>query len=143
MPHKKKRPVTAAHDWIKRPVRSTPEESRFQWTFRYAVCEGSWGWHWAAGRTLGRDVLPRFEDYATMSWEALATTGSHPIDHQPLPAEARQPLVAVRPDLGDESPYSLAITPRMRVVGIRMGAVFLVLWRDPDHTLFPNRLKYT
>lgn len=78
-----------------------------------------------------------------MSWEALANTGSHPIDRQPLPGEARRQLVARRPDLGDEPPYSLAITSRMRVVGIRTGFVLVILWWDPEHALFPSHLKNT
>lgn len=90
-----------------------------------------------------REVLPRFEDFATMSWEALAKTGSHPIDRQPLPSEARRQLMAVRPDLGDEPPYSLAVTSRMRVVGIRTGAVLVIFWWDPDHQLFPHHLTHT
>lgn len=52
-----------------------------------------------------------------MSWEALAKAGNHPIDRQPLPPEARRQLLAVRPDLGDESPYSLAIISRSRSHG--------------------------
>lgn len=90
-----------------------------------------------------REVLPRLEDFATMSWEALAKAGNHPIDRQSLPSEARRQLMAVRPDLGDESPYSLAVTSRMRVVGIRTGAVLLIFWWDPDHRLFPHHLKHT
>ena len=125
-----------------------PESSNRQtpcWQLSQIDFEGPWGWG-----DMGRDVLldeihRKLSNFESMTWgEILAATGgrrsgnnSHFVSIEDLCREARQRLEELRRNDLDEL-FSLRLTGRGRVWGVRIGRVLQVLWYDRDHQVCPS-----
>ena len=127
----------------KMPRGVTPDyEGRFPlWAFRIVDLGGPWCWSALGGEDL-RTVLQRLKELETMTWQAIANTGSHPIEVASLAKAARDRLVEIQQDDVDQV-YSLRCTGRRRIFGIREGGVLRFLWWDPDRDVCPAPLKHT
>jgi hypothetical protein len=82
------------------------------------------------------------KELETMTWQAIGETGSHFIDVSGLSKSARDRLLAIQQDDVDQL-YSLRVTGRRRIFGIRDGGTFRVLWWDPEHEVCPAQKKHT
>lgn len=77
-----------------------------------------------------------------MTWHAITETGSHFIETSALSKPARNRLMEIQQDDVDQV-YSLRVTGRRRIFGIRDGGVLRILWWDPDHDVCPAAKKHT
>lgn len=103
---------------------------------------GPWCWTALGGALLG-EVLARFRDYESMTWEQIdGPTGSHGVEPWKLSREAQLRLAAIRQDDASEL-FSLRITGRRRVWGILDEHVLRLLWWDPEHQVCPSARKHT
>jgi hypothetical protein len=82
------------------------------------------------------------KELETMTWHSISETGSHFIDVSGLSKPARDRLMEIHQDDVDQL-YSLRVTGRLRIFGIRDGGVLRVLWWDPDHQVCPAHKKHT
>ncbi len=130
-------------DGRKTPRGEAPEYGgRFPlWAFRIVDLGGPWCWSALGGPEL-RTVLQRLKEFESMTWQAIADTGSHSIDVDRLAKPARARLVEIQQDDVDQV-YSLRCTGRRRIFGIREGGVLRILWWDSEHEVCPAPLKHT
>jgi len=90
------------------------------------------------------EIIPKLKDFETMTWQQIISasggrrygTNNHPIPVNELIKEARDRLAELRLDDYDEL-FSLRLTSRKRIWGIRDGCVFRILWFDPYHAVCP------
>jgi hypothetical protein len=111
------------------------------WAFRVVDLGGPWCWSVLGGAML-RKVLQRMRELESMTWHAITETGSHFIDTSALSKPARDRLMEIQQDDVDQV-YSLRVTGRRRIFGIRDGGVLRILWWDPDHQVCPAPKKHT
>lgn len=111
------------------------------WAFRIVDLGGPWCWSALGGDAL-REVLQRMRELETMTWHAISETGSHFIDVVRLSAAARDRLMEIQQDDVDQV-YSVRVTGRRRIIGIRDGGVLRVLWWDPSHEVCPAPRRHT
>lgn len=128
-----------------RGPRSLPGNPRARhplWAFRIVDLGGPWCWTVLGGTLLG-EVLARFRDYESMTWEQIdGPTGSHGVEPWKLSQQAQVRLAAIRQDDAGEL-FSLRITGRRRVWGILDEHVLRILWWDPEHQVCPSPKRHT
>jgi hypothetical protein len=111
------------------------------WAFRIVDLGGPWCWSVLGGGAL-REVLQRMRELESMTWHAISETGSHFIETSALSRMARERLVVIQQDDVDQV-YSVRVTGRRRIIGIREGGVLRILWWDPEHEVCPSPKKHT
>lgn len=95
-------------------------------------------------------ILDKIINYSSMTWGEIqrhthddGRSKHHFIRPDTLSSAAIKRLEAK--ELMDQSDnlYSFAFTNLMRIIGIRDGALFKVLWYDPEHKVCPSIKKHT
>ena len=99
---------------------------------------GAWGWHVATTERLLKYIIPKLHNFESMTWADIPGTGSHEIIVDQICREAQDRLVEI--DKNDEDTlFSLRLTGKRRVWGIRRGAILHLLWWDPEHSVYPTQ----
>lgn len=112
------------------------------WAFRIADLRGPWCWSRLDGDTQ-LEVLRRLGSLETMTWaDIVQGTGSHPISLGDLIKPAQERLIEIGQDDVDEL-FSLRVSGKCRIWGIRDNEVLRVLWCDPEHEVCPSLKKHT
>ncbi len=97
-----------------------------------------------------KEVLGKMVDYSSMTWGEVkrqthddGKSKNHFLAPGSLSKEAVERLKAK--DLEEFSDYifSFALQNKIRIVGIRNGEKFHVLWYDPDHEICPSKKRHT
>jgi len=118
------------------------ETSLFRWRTSDADLEGPWGWNLSsAGQLLG-ETIPHLHNLETMTWHGLRATGSHPIARDVISRSAQDRLAQIG-KAEEETLFSIRITGRRRVWGIRRGTILHLLWWDPEHSVYPVEKHHT
>lgn len=92
--------------------------------------------------TVVDEILPKLKSFESMTWTQIMQSGSHPISCDRLCKEAEHRLEARSLDDNDEV-FSLRLSGRNRIFGIRQNDCLQILWWDPDHKVCPSQLKHT
>ena len=110
------------------------------WRFSVVDQCGPWGWRTEAARSWWGEILPKLQNYESMTWaEIMQAAGgkskgnnSHPVRVEKLTPKAKQRLKDIDQDDVSEL-FSLRLSSRTRVYGIRDGRVLKLLWYDKYH----------
>lgn len=113
----------------------------FAWTLESIDLDGPFGWHAVPAAELLTSVIPRLLSLQTMTWSELLAVGCHEIEITAIVKEARERLTELGYEI--ETIYSVRVTGRCRVFGVKDGAIFRVLWWDPEHQICPSQKKHT
>jgi hypothetical protein len=89
-----------------------------------------------------REVRSKLGNFESMTWAEIERGGSHSIAVSELEKPARERLEHLQLD-DIEEVFSLRLSGKERVFGLRQGAVMRLLWWDPDHEVCPAPLKHT
>lgn len=118
--------------------------NRPAWKFSLFDPEGPFGdGHDKLDRsTVVDEILPKLRSFESMTWTQIMQSGSHPISCDRLCKEAKDRLEARSLDDNDEV-FSLRLSGRNRIFGIRQTDCLQILWWDPDHKVCPSQLKHT
>lgn len=107
------------------------------WSFARGDFNGPWP---PTGEQFGKVVIPKLAEYETHRWADIqrATHGhrgskSHQIEVTKFEKDPRDRLAEIHVD--EDSLFSLRLSGKQRVYGIRRGRVLEILWYDPDHVL--------
>lgn len=103
--------------------------------------EGRWNWNGLDTNDL-KDLLEKLFNMQKMSWQELLAQGSHLAKVEKLIPEAQQRLEELLQDDLDEL-YSLHLTAKRRIWGIKDANILWLLWWDPLHEVYPCNKKYT
>lgn len=114
----------------------------FRWRVDQADYGGQWGWRDVAIQTLFGSIIPKLHDFESMTWSAIAGSGSHFVAIEDLCTEAQTRLRELERDEQDQL-FSLRLDGRMRIWGVRDVGIFRMLWCDPEHTVCPSDLRHT
>lgn len=121
---------------------SNNSTERVCWRFQHVDQEGPWGITDGAFAML----LPELAKFETMTMHELFRQGEWPgkcHDTAALPTrQARERLDTI--GLADMTQiWKLRIGSRGRLWGFLEGNVFHVVWWDPEHEIWPTKLKHT
>lgn len=115
------------------------------WQLSQVDFEGPYGWGSVDRDTLLGEIHAKLANFETMTWdEILKASGgrssgnnSHEVEVDKLSSAAQQRLTELR-QLDLDSLFSLRLSGKGRVWGVRDGRVLRVLWYDPDHQVCPT-----
>lgn len=146
MAHKKRPRLKAAPIPRKIPkavadVESTDGQS-IAWHVGAIDRYGPFGWESLKPETLWGTIHVKIGDFESMTWNDLPSQGSHPVPVAELCKEAQKRLQAIQQD-DVENLFSLRLSGKQRIWGIRAGGIFKVLWWDPCHQVCPSKKKHT
>lgn len=104
---------------------------------------GKWGWHNSNILTLDmKEFLEKIFEHQKLSWQALRNNGSHDVELDQIIPEARKRLEEIEQDEIAQL-YSLRLSGKKRMWGIKDNNVFWILWWDPNHEICPSLKKHT
>lgn len=116
--------------------------SSFQWRTSSADLDGEWGWSKVEIKLLFQEIIPKLQNYETMTWGQIEGKESHFIDVDKCSKEAQKRLEEL--ELEDlEELFSLRIGSRKRIWGRLKSSIFQILWWDPEHQVYPVKKKRT
>ncbi|HET7463952.1 MAG TPA: hypothetical protein VFJ82_22035 [Longimicrobium sp.] len=115
--------------------------NRPPWAFRIVDLGGPWCWSALSGGDLAQ-VLQRLKQLESMTWGEIEGGEHHFVDVAGCSKQARDRLQELK---HDDTPalFSLRVTGRRRIYGMRNEHVLGFLWWDPEHEVYPSRKKHT
>ena len=94
------------------------------------------------------DFLQKLLEFSTMKWSELfppdeRKSRHHALKESSLSKQALTRIEALKLDEEIDNLFSLALSGKVRLIGIREGAVFQVVWYDANHEFAPSTKKHT
>ena len=102
---------------------------------------GPWGWDKLDSLHL-QDFLQKIFHSQKLTWQILRDNGSHLVDLSLLIADAQKRLKVLEKDDLDQL-YSLRLSGKKRVWGIKDDNILWLLWWDPEHQICPSLKRNT
>ena len=97
---------------------------------------GEWGWRKVKIQEFFQKLLPRLQNYETMSWSDILRHGScHDMEVSELCGEAKRRLQETLPEI--DTLHQLKITQNCRLWGHIDRQILYLIWHDPKHTVYP------
>lgn len=116
---------------------NTPDHIIFR--FNLIDGDGPFGWRTAQGEHLWSHVKQRIASVETMTWQELMQGGdNHTLSASSLSREASRRLGELGQEDASDTLFSMRVTGRMRIIGIRDRRYFRILWWDPAHGVSPS-----
>jgi hypothetical protein len=111
--------------------------------WRFGLIDLNGPWHWnldAATMHAIRDKLVSFE---SMTWSEIESKRHHFLSAEGLSSGAKKRLAEIRQDDAADLLFSFACSAVERLVGIRTGREFRILWWDSKHDVYPSTKRNT
>lgn len=97
-----------------------------------------------------QEVLEKMINYSNMTWSDIKKqthddrkSKHHAIAYEALSKAAQERLKAKHLEEDSDAVFSFALNNLLRIIGIRRGKEFSVLWYDPNHEVCPSTKKHT
>ena len=110
------------------------------WQFRAMDMEGDWGWEGQEINFL--EIRIKLANFESMKWLEIEGPKSHFVKFSSLSKKAQKRLKKLKYDDIDEL-FSLRLSGKERLWGIREGSIFKILWWDPTHEVCLSIKKHT
>jgi hypothetical protein len=104
--------------------------------------EGPWGWKNLDCNTVWNQIHKKIKSFETMTWAAIQEAGSHNVLVSKFCPVAKKRLREIELDDLDEL-FSLHLSGKPRIWGIRDRHILRLLWWDPEHQVCPSFKKHT
>lgn len=135
-PHKEFNPVSKKEPRVGIPQSSFNDTPA--WQFNRIDLNGEWGYLNATKEDLVNEILTKLKAFESMKWIDIdGKNGSHDISIAKICKEARKRLLEIEQD-DIETIYSLRLTGKKRIWGIKDGRILKVIWWDPKHGVCPS-----
>lgn len=93
-----------------------------------------------------REVLQKLMDYGNMTWAEIdrqqhdvsRKTKHHYLSRSALSSDAIERIKAKHLEDDEDGIYSFSFQNLLRIIGIREGAEFHIVWYDPKHEFCPS-----
>jgi hypothetical protein len=145
----KKKPKNTFHPPERGKVATHPERNAsvgtetFRWTLDSVDRDGPYSILKCNVEHLLFILVSKLQSFGTMSWaEVEGKTGSHFVSVEAFSSNAQNRLSALNQEDID-SLFSLRITGKERLWGIRDRAMLKLIWWDPEHEVCPSTKKHT
>lgn len=127
----------------KKPAAEPVDPSRHRpvWRVRQMDFDGPFGFC-VLPAAAAQKILSKLGDFEGMTWQDIERGGSHNVSVEKLSKAARDRLTEINQDDLDEL-FSLRLSGKERIWGIRDRAVLRLLWWDPEHEVCPSIKKHT
>ncbi|MBR5913977.1 MAG: hypothetical protein IKZ58_06415 [Selenomonadaceae bacterium] len=94
------------------------------------------------------NLFQKILEFSTMKWCELFPTDKrksrhHTLSKESLSKQALERIEVLKLDEDTDSIFSLALNNKARLIGIRNGAVFQVIWYDANHEFSISNKKHT
>jgi hypothetical protein len=118
------------------------DQEKPSWQIRILDFEGPWGWDLLDANML-KYIHRKLAQFETMTWAEInkPNTGCHSIKVKDICVEAQKRLAEIK--IIDEELFSLRLSGKERLWGIRENHIFKILWWDPKHEVYPVDKKHT
>ena len=103
--------------------------------------DGPWCFYQNGNNDL-RTVIDGLRPFESMTWSEIEGKRNHAISCDSIIREAQRRLEDIGQDDLDEL-FSIRLTGRQRIWGIRDGTIFRLLWWDRQHAICPSPKKHT
>lgn len=136
-PSSEKKPRIAS--WLPDTMQQNPS-----WQLNILDLEGPWGWSNIDKTIFANEVLPKIQHLESMSWNEIVKKkkNNHSVGLDCLIKKARKRLSELKLEDIDEL-FSLRLSGKNRIYGIRDMSVLKILWWDPEHEVCPSPKKHT
>jgi len=118
------------------------DQEKLSWQIRILDFKGPWGWGDVDAKTLIY-IHGKLAQFETMTWAEVnhPNTGCHYIKIKDLCSNAQKRLTEIK--ITEEELFSLRLSGKERLWGIRERHIFKILWWDPKHEVYPVDKKHT
>lgn len=120
------------------------------WVFTNVDREGKFAFDVSRGDFRHKDVMEKLIEYSRMTWRAIKNhthdkgkSKHHYLSYKSLSKDAQDRFMAKKLEKDSDALFSFALNNTLRIVGIREGEKFKVLWYDPKHEVCPSAKKHT
>jgi len=121
----------------------TPIENQpIVWRVGVLDKDGPWSWESTSLAESWVEMHSKMKDLESMTFGGVMKAGSHPIPCSRLIPDAQKRLREINQNDLDEL-FSLRLSGKQRIWGIRDRNVFKILWWDPNHEVCPSQKKHT
>ena len=101
-----------------------------------------WGWNQITCPDFLRNIWDKLRNFETMTWGEILGRHHHAIAVNDIIEPAQNRLVQLGHD-DQEELVSFRLSNTERIWAIRSGEAAFLLWWDPEHEIYPSRLKHT
>jgi hypothetical protein len=127
----------------KTPRAALTPNANSQPDFRADLMDVEGPWHWSELKAIHiQDLLQKIFQSQKLTWQELYNHGCHSVYVSDLISEAQQRLREIGQDDLDEL-YSLRLTGKQRIWGIKERNILWLLWWDPLHSICQCPKKHT
>lgn len=110
------------------------------WSFRSCDQEHD-RWSLCHCENIWNEILAKMVNFETMTWHEIITGGgrgsnSHQIEVEKLTTEAQKRLTELK--VHESQLFSLRLTGKKRLFGVRYNQVLHIIWYDPEHEICPS-----
>ena len=116
------------------------------WRFDMIDRSGEFAFDLSRKDFMHREVLQKIMDYGCMTWAEIdrqqhddGKSKHHYLEYESLSRAARDRIKERNLEDETEVIFSFALQNLLRIVGLRRGAEFSVIWYDPKHEFCPSR----
>lgn len=116
------------------------------WLFDWLDNDGTFAFNLNRRDFDSRDFLEKMIAYSNMTWEEIShhTHDNGKSKHHYLPSnglskDAIERIKAKHLDEHTDAIFSFAFQNLIRIIGIRDGELFHVVWYDPKHEFYPTK----
>ncbi len=88
------------------------------------------------------EILSKLKNLETMTWNEIEKAGSHNVAASEIDGAAYARLREIGQEDVDEI-FSMRMSSKERIWGLRVGNVCKIMWWDPEHRVFPSNKKHT
>lgn len=149
MPKKNKRPIPSNAQHSKRVLYSetaSTDNERIVWDFGAVDKNGYFRFDPKRNDFDSDDVFERLIALGELTWGELKSathdegkSAHHFLSGNGFSKEAKQRIQKLNLKGVTDSIFSLRISNKVRIIGIRKGERFIVKWYDPKHEFYPTQ----
>lgn len=127
-------------------VPASTDASLIVWSFDEIDREGKFAFDTSRSDLDSKFIIDKMIDYSSMTWQEIkrqthdgAKSKNHSIAVNELSKDAQARLRALKKEDVTDSLFFFALSNLIRLIGRRDGAVFHILWYDPNHEAYLTR----
>ena len=119
------------------------DQEKVAWRFSAVDRDGKWKCSLSVLNVQTvKNILRKLHDFDSRKWSEIKGNKSHNIPVSKICSDAQKRLIHIKRDDIDTL-FSIRISGRERIWGIRDQNVFSILWWDPKHEVYPSKKKHT
>lgn len=117
------------------------------WCFDSLDMDGAFAFTYDSTSFQSRIILSKIIEYSRMSWSVIkrmthdnCKSKHHRLPVNELSAEAKKRVRALVSEEDEDAIFSFAFNNKLRIIGLREGRMFHVIWYDPEHKFCPSTM---